>query len=344
MRRAALAALTFLLVTAARAVAPATYLRNGPTEYVNLIDVCGRLGLRFVFSRDGRTMTVQGGVHVAEFFPYSESKREVIFDGVRLYLGDLEIQRGGRIYVSRTDYEHRLIGLFRPDLLNPPLRRPHVIILDPGHGGPDPGTQNFRRHLQEKTLTLDVALRLKPILEAQGWTVIMTRTRDIQLVPDKIKDLEMRARLAGQYRADVFLSIHFDAGPNESTHGSMILSYNPAGQRSSKSWGGRSDAQGRPMPGNRWDGWNAVLANCVFHHLPHWLGTSDSGERIQDISVLRNNADCPAVLVEPAYLSNDAEAQRLQNPAFREQIAETLAAGLKDYAQTIALLPTRTVR
>lgn len=342
MRRAAFcAALWILALAGGLRAAPATYLRSGGLEYVDMIDVCGRLGLRFYFTRDAHSMTLRGAGHEAVLTPPGDAThRELFFDGVHVYLGDRVIAQGGRLYITRTDYEKRVLPLFRPDLLWPPLRRPRIILLDPGHGGPDPGTQNFRYHLREKDLTLDVALRLRPLLQAQGWTVFLTRTRDMQLVPDKIADLVTRAHLAARYHADVFLSIHFDAGPYPSARGSMILTYPPAGQRSSKAWGARSDAQG-PMPGNRLDAWNTVLANAVYHNLPRELRTNDFGERIQDISVLRNNGECPAALVESAYLSNDAEAQRLLKPAFRQQIAEVLAAGLRDYASLLARLQTR---
>lgn len=336
-RAAACAALLFFALTNG-SCAPDTDLRSGALDYVSMIDVCGRLGLRFSFTRDGRSMTLRSATHWAVLHPPGDmTYRDLLFDGTHVFLGDKAIARGGRLYVTRTDYEKRIVPLFRPDLLGPPPRRPHVIVLDPGHGGNDPGTQNRRYHLQEKALTLDVALRLKPLLEAQGWTVILVRNRDTQLSLNKIVDLEMRAHLAQQYHSDVFLSVHFDAGPSPAARGSMIFTFPPAGQRSSKAWGDRSDAEG-PMPGNRWDAWNAVLANAVFQNLPHRLGTNDFGERIQDISVLRNNGECPGALVEPAYLSNDAEAQRLLSPVFRQQVAEALAAGLRDYARLIGLL------
>jgi N-acetylmuramoyl-L-alanine amidase len=170
---------------------------------------------------------------------------------------------------------------------------------------------------------------------AEGWGVAMTRTSDTQLSTNKVTDLELRAIFTGEQRADVFLSIHFDAAPSASVHGSEIFSYIPVGQRSTESWGtGRNDRHTEVQAGNRNDDWNVVLAHSLFRVMPRGMATFDHGERIRDLSVLRN-APCPAVLVEPAYLSNDSEAQRLRDPAFRDRIAATLAAGLRDYAAVI---------
>jgi N-acetylmuramoyl-L-alanine amidase len=339
--RAACALLLSVVSLSARSL---TATRVSGADYISMVDACGRLGLRFSFSGNGRSMNLRGGGHTAVLLPPGDgSHRLMILDGVRVHLGDLVVDRAGSLYVSRIDYERRLLPLFRPDLVPNPPHRPRIIMLDPGHGGNDPGAQNPRYRLQEKVLTLDVAERLRPLLLAQGWTVLMTRTRDTQISIDKAFDLEERARLAGAMHADLLLSIHFDAGSPQ-THGSMILAYNPAGQRSTENWGmgQRNNAQAA-MPGNRFDPWNFVLEHALFRDLPRLLQTNDLGERIQNISIARN-AQVPTVLVEPAYISNDGEARRLMTPAFRQQVAEGLAAGLKRYAETIDALQPAPVK
>jgi len=344
MPRAVIRAACALLLSAVSLSArPLTATRVAGADYISMVDACGRLGLRFSFSGNGRSMSLRGAGHTAVLLPPGDgSHRLLVLDGVRVHLGDLVVDRAGSLYVSRIDFERRLLPLFRPDLIPNPPRRPRVIMLDPGHGGVDSGAQNPRYHLQEKALTLDVAERLRPLLLAQGWTVLMTRTRDTQISVDKVFDLEERARLAASLHADLLLSIHFDAGP-PATQGSMILAYNPAGQRSTENWGrGLKNNSQAAMPGNRFDPWNFVLEHALFRGLPGFLQTNDLGERIQNISIGRN-AQVPTVLVEPAYISNDAEARRLVTPAFRQQVAEGLAAGIKRYAETIdALQPGAT--
>ena len=214
------------------AAAPITATHFGGADYVSVIAVCcGRLGLKYAGSVDGRSLTLRNALHTGSL---TAEHREMILDGVRVLLGDIAVARGGQFYVSFADYEHRLRPLFRPDLAVPLPRRPRIIVLDPGHGGVDPGAENKRFHAQEKTFTLDVALRLRPLLLAQGWKVAMTRVRDAPFTNDKARDLEMRAGFAAQWGADVFLSIHFDAAPGDSTRGSEIFSFDPVGQRSSR--------------------------------------------------------------------------------------------------------------
>jgi len=173
-----------------------------------------------------------------------------------------------------------------------------------------------------------------------------TRSRDTALAGGKDADLDARSAIAARSRADVFLSIHFDANPTGTLRGSEIFSLAPAGQWASDDWNSRTTPRLRgtapgnfdaPFPGNRQDPWNTVLAHNLFHHLPGMLHTHDLGERIAHWRVL-TALNCPGVLVEPAYLSNDAEASRAASPEFRQHVAEVLAAGLRDYAQEIGRL------
>jgi len=325
--RRALAAL-LLGGAVAAAAAPISALRLGGADYVSLYDMCGRLGLKFVDSANGRAVTVRNGAHTGVF---AADNREMILDGVRLLLGSPAVARGGHFYVGRLDYERRLLGIFRPDLAPPAPRRPRVIVLDPGHGGVDPGTQNPRYHAQEKVFTLDVAFRLEKLLLAAGYRVILTRRTDFK-VP-----LPERPAIAERANADLFVSIHFDSAPGN-THGSEIFAYVPAGLRGSdfQTVPPRSETQ----PGNRLDDWNAILAHTLFRHLPASWGTFDHGEKIGDLAVLRT-ATCPAVLVEPAFLSNDAEVLRVETPAFRQQIAEALASGIRAYTALVDSLQPR---
>ncbi|MGH7997403.1 MAG: N-acetylmuramoyl-L-alanine amidase family protein [Opitutaceae bacterium] len=322
--------------------APAAPGRTRRVSYVSMIDVCRWLGLRFEFSANGRTMTIENREHRGVLLPPGRiNAREMRLDGVRVFLGDSVRETGGRFFVSRTDYEKRLLPLFRPDLLRPRLRPPRLIVIDPGHGGIDPGAQNPAYRLQEKKLTLDVALRLRPLLEAQGWTVILTRTRDTQLSTSKLTDLEMRADIANRRHADLFLSIHFDADANPNVRGSEIMTFAPVGQRSTDGWGLREDdSLAEVSPGDRSVPWSNVLAHDLYRSLIRNLRTEDLGERIRHVAVLRY-VDCPGALVEPVFISNAGEAARAAQPAFRERIAEALAAGLRDYAYELDRLNGR---
>jgi N-acetylmuramoyl-L-alanine amidase len=107
---------------------------------------------------------------------------------------------------------------------------PYVVVLDPGHGGPDPGAADASQKEVEKILTLQVALQAADDLRAMGYRVFLTRTRD-QPVNTPPRDLnhdgvinhvdEMVARnlIANRHHADVFVSIHFDASLSPDIHG-----------------------------------------------------------------------------------------------------------------------------
>jgi len=106
-------------------------------------------------------------------------KREAVFNGRRVLLGDPAAFYGSSIYISRIDAEKLFTPLLNPDgAFSPPVPAVRVIAIDPGHGGQDTGTQNKALRLNEKTFTLDVALRLRTLLQKEGYKVVMTRTDD----------------------------------------------------------------------------------------------------------------------------------------------------------------------
>jgi N-acetylmuramoyl-L-alanine amidase len=214
---------------------------------------------------------------------------------------------------------------------------PRVIAIDPGHGGNDPGKENSRLHLQEKACTLDVALRLKRLLDAAGYRVVMTRESD------RYVDLPVRAAIANVAKADLFVSIHFNAGAatDTHTHGTEVFTFPLAYQRSDQSWNDhRNDAETAPSPVNRFDGWSQILAESVHREVLRTLGTDDRGQKSMHLAALRA-LNCPAVLVESAFLSSDAEASRVASSAFRDQLAQALFAGIRDYAAEIDRLHPR---
>jgi N-acetylmuramoyl-L-alanine amidase len=167
----------------------------------------------------------------------------------------------------------------------------------------------------------------------------MTRTTDSRFSNYPQIDVPMRAQFANTKHADLFISIHFNATPppDTKTRGTEVFSFAPSSQRSSDSWGrNEDDSQPNaqypdPAPANRNDAWNVVFANVVQRELLATLHTEDVGEKIAHWAVLRP-LNCPGILVESAFLSNDAEAERIETPAFRQQIAEALAAGIRDYS------------
>ncbi|HEX3468701.1 MAG TPA: N-acetylmuramoyl-L-alanine amidase [Candidatus Elarobacter sp.] len=192
-----------------------------------------------------------------------------------------------------------------------------IIVLDPGHGGADTGTQH--NGLTEKIITLDVAQRLRSLLTAQGWTVRMTRETDIDPVSaenlakmradgkpnaDDRAYLQTRCDVANSVNARLFISIHVNSAPVESAHGTTFYWYKPQ---------------------------DAPFAQALEKSVISSAGTFDDGTRHENFYVVRH-ATMPAVLIETAFVTNPGDVALLRSPAFLQSIAQGIANGVKAYA------------
>lgn len=261
--------------------------------------------------------------------------REIEFQKLRVFLGEPVVWHRGAAYVSRIDLERFLAPMLRPSALAArPLK---TIVIDAGHGGNDTGTRNAAKKLDEKTFTIDVARRLARLLAADGGRVILHTRED-----DRYVALPDRAAFANTAKADLFVSIHFNAvANNPSVRGTETYVLTPRHQRSTSSALPSADDK-LEQPGNRFDAYNAVLGQRVHRELLARLGTEDRGYKRARFAVLRL-VECPAVLVEAGYLSNDAEAALIATEAYRQRIAEGVHAAILGYeAATGGLKKPRT--
>ena len=321
-------------VAASRPLAPLPTTRIRGKDYVAADDMAARLASKATWEESKRQLTLVVG---ARRLVLTAEKREVSCSGLRIFLGDAVRLHLGRLYVSKTDYERCLLSLLRPDLVSDPVPRLRTIVLDPGHGGSDPGMENNSLRIQEKVLALDVALRLEKLLKTEGYSVVLTRRDDRQLAPKKEADLQQRAIIANSAGADLFVSIHFNSlFPNTRVGGTEVYVFTRPGQRSDTSWGiGQADDTERDSsPVNRHDAWTSVLAHALHRETIAGLKTADRGHKTKHMAVLRG-LTCPGVLVESLFLSNEAEARRAATPAYRQQIADAMAAGIRSYAATL---------
>ena len=320
-----------------KAPPPLAITRFKNVDYVATADLAARLGIKGKWEEAKRELTLTTGTRRLVL---TAEKREISCDGFRIFLGDAVQIRAGKLYVSKTDYERCLLALLRPDFVSAPVPRLRTIVLDPGHGGADPGMENRPLRVQEKVLTLDVALRLEKLLRAEGYSVVLTRRDDRQLAPTKEADLQRRAIIANAAGADLFLSIHFNSlFPDTRVSGTEVYVFTRPGQRSDQSWGfGQADDTEHDVaPVNRHDAWTSLLAHALHRETIGGLKTSDRGHKTKHLAVLRG-LNCPGVLIESVFLSNDTEARRAATPVYRQQIAESLAAGIRSYAATLDLL------
>lgn len=296
-------------------------------EYVEAASFGARFGLTYhetngrEFSLTSRWTTIKGEV----------GSRESEINGQRVFLGDAIRGHRGRPMFSRIDAETLLTPLLRPGTDQARVPRVKVIAIDPGHGGRDSGKVNARVKVNEKTLALDTARRVKRLLEAAGYRVVLTRN------DDRYVDLADRPEIARKARADLLLSLHFnsvESGADRVT-GVEVFTMTPRHQYSTSDAGRDDDASARQEnPGNANDHWNTLLGYRVQRAMLESLQVPDRGLKRARWAVLRR-ATCPAILVESGYLSNDAEARRIADPAYRQRIAAAIAEGVKGYARVL---------
>jgi N-acetylmuramoyl-L-alanine amidase len=219
----------------------------------------------------------------------------------------------------------------------------HRIVLDPGHGGENSGTRT-PGGLEEKNLTLDIARRVKTSLERYSFDVLMTRDDDESVT------LRERADFANRERADIFVSIHVNwlEGSRESGVETYYLgpSDDPFVTRlaadenveSGHSLAELRELLDRIYAGVRQDK-SQGLARAIDTSLYKSLKRvnpelRDRGVKTAPFIVLVDTR-MPAVLAEVAALSSAAEASMLEKPLYREYIADSLAAGIASYAESV---------
>ena len=229
-----------------------------------------------------------------------------------------------RLTVSRGDYDRTLAPL----LWTPPpeARRPRRILIDPGHGGKDPGKQSKELRMDEKYLTLDTANRLAALLAGAGYEVHLTRTKDVFI------ELEDRAKRAAALKADLFISLHYNAAAATAASGVETYCLTPAGQFSTNDPGNRGSTGA--LPGNRHDALNIRAAYQVQRALVTRLDARDRGVRRARFSMLKD-LSCPGILVEGGFMSNRSEMLRLSQESHRQKLAAAIAEGVAAYAGSL---------
>jgi len=243
-------------------------------------------------------------------------RRDIEVAGTKVWLGAPVVAVDGDLQLGPGDAEAIVGPLLVPVLAGVPWRR---LALDAGHGGRDRGTQNPDHGWQEKALVLDLSQRLARQLEGRGRQVLMIRTDD-RFIP-----LEERPARAAAGGADLFVSLHLNAGPPP-VSGVETFVLPPAGQPST----GRADVQPgdhEVLPGNRFDLDNTRLGFALQDRLRLRSGSLDRGLRRARFAVLRT-LHCPGALVEAGFLSHPEEGRRLAHPDYRERLAAWLAEAL----------------
>lgn len=231
--------------------------------------------------------------------------------------------------------------------------RPIVIMLDPGHGGEDPGAIG-KYKTREKDVVLQIARRLRALIEKEGnMKVYMTRNEDI-FIP-----LKVRVAKAQKQRADLFVSIHADAFTSRQPSGSSVFALSTKGatstaakylaqtQNASDLIGGVSKSGDRYVDHTMFD---MVQSLTIADSLKFGKAVLKQLGKINDLhknkveqagfAVLKA-PDIPSILVETAFISNIEEERKLKTVTFQQQVAESILAGIKAYFADGATLARR---
>lgn len=254
-------------------------------------------------------------------FAVRVGSQTAFWDQLDVRLGFAPQQIGDQIYLHSLDVKKTLEPLARG--MSVPTSSNRVVVIDPGHGGTNPGTRSVVEGRNEKEFTLDWAKRLAPLLAQQGWQVFLTRTNDVDVsLPD-------RAAFADARRADLFLSLHFNASASGSDPvGVETYCLTPTGMASSVTRGYNDDVQ-QVFPNNAFDAENLQYAVRLQRALLEVSGTTDRGVRRARYPAVLRGPNRPAVLIEGGYLSNPREARKIADPAYRQKLAEAVAKALE---------------
>lgn len=263
--------------------------------------------VREVSESHGLLLRIYGAdsrINRMDYDPRDEWIREIRWQQIKDGVLDLQISLASRLWGYSAAYHNDdlILSIRKPPPIAKKALKNRVIVLDPGHGGEQPGAVGPTR-LAEKEPNLRIALHLKAFLEQEGAQVYLTRTDDSAV------ELYDRVTTALQKKADILLSLHNNAlsdGENPFVkHGSAVYYYQP---------------------------FSLELARSLHDHLVAATGLNDHGLYYQNLALARPT-EMPAVLLECAFIMYPPEEILLRNDAFLQRIARSITAGLREFLQ-----------
>ena len=293
------------------------------TAYLDLGKVAGQLGMKYTLSKNREEGVLSSRWTRVEF---KKDSRLMLLNGYKVYLGYAVASHRGKLYLSTHDFDKALKPILTPQVFtsNPRLQ---TIVIDPGHGGKNLGAINKSLGMVEKDLTLDLARRLKAVLESRGYRVFLTREKD-QTVENGNRPL-----IASRYKADLFVCLHFNSVDSRSVQGIETYTFTPQNQPSTA----RSrlvDEDRKAFPSNRYDPWSTLSAFYVHRQLMKTMGGVDRGIKRARFSMMLD-LQCPGFLVEGGFFSHYEEARKIKTINHRIRLAEAIADGIRTYHKTL---------
>lgn len=243
----------------------------------------------------------------------------------------------------------------KPQITQRPVRALHipprslrdvVVVIDPGHGGHDPGAMGMH-HTREKQIVLSIALKLKQCIDKQpGMRAVLTRSGDYYV------GLRDRMHIARRYNGDIFVAIHADAFGNHASHGASVFALSQRGATSEAARWLAAKENYSELGGvnlSELDDQNGVIRSVlidlsqtatinasllmgskVLQQL-NQITTLHSSRVEQARFMVLKSPDIPSVLIETGFISNPTEEARLSNPAYQMRLSQAITTGLKIY-------------
>lgn len=190
--------------------------------------------------------------------------------------------------------------------------RNYTVVIDPGHGGSDPGSIGYKTKVHESDLNLKLSLLLKTKLEKAGINVVMTREDENALLEGsgkkwKRKDMELRKALIEKTRPNMVISLHQNSYTNHSLRGAQVF-YDKTSEISK------------------------TIAGFIQEQFKQNLDKSIKATSPGDYFMLKCSA-APSVIVECGFLSNEEDEKLLQDPAYQEKIIDSIYKGIVNFLQ-----------
>ena len=223
------------------------------------------------------------------------------------------------------------------------LKRKKIVVLDPGHGGKDPGAIGRSYRTYEKNITLSMGKELQKQLEAQGFKVYMTRSTDI-FIP-----LRKRVAIARNYHADLFISIHADSALNRNARGLSVYTLSEkASDKEAEALAERENkadiidgmdfSDNSPeindvlisLSQNDSRNKSSKFAGYVVTEMKQRVKLVSNAHKFAGFAVLKA-PDIPSVLIELGYLSNYSEEKFLRQPSYRKKLGEAITKSVVRY-------------
>lgn len=217
--------------------------------------------------------------------------------------------------IEKYDFKNQALTYLKDNILNQissisgdndnsKILKNKTIVIDPGHGGSNPGATKYG--MRESDNNLSVGIKLKKVLEDHGAKVVMTRETDKTVAAEGLElkqELQARVDFVDTNNADIFISLHTNANENANVHGAMTFYHNDISKK---------------------------LADDIQKSLIKFTEATDKGTEKENFYVLRNNK-VPAVLIEMGFITNRIEADKLNSDVYRDELVDGIYDGIINY-------------